>query len=359
MRVPRSLGLSLLLALAPIALGAQSVALKPDHPSRYVVQRGDTLWDIAGRFLRDPWLWPEIWDVNPAVRNPHLIYPGDELILSFRDGQPVLQVQRGGQPRQAPADVSPERTATGVVKLRPRVRELPLDATSIPPIPVDAIAQFLSRPGILTDQELSEAPYIVSLGPEHLIAGAGYRVYARGLPSDESVGYAVYRRGKAFRDPDRGGEILGYEALHVADARLEEHGDPASLALTTSTREVLIGDRVLPVNEKEVVTRFLPRAPSDPLDGKIIAVVDGVTQIGQHQTVVLNLGTRDGVEEGHVMAVYQLGEIVRDPFAKETVTLPNARAGVVMVFRPFERVSYALVMEAQRAMHVRDIVTNP
>lgn len=339
-----------LIALAPATLRSEPVSVRPSHPEYYVVQKGDTLWDISALFLTDPWLWPEIWEINPSIANPHLIYPGDTISLIYRDGKPVLRVARDSEP-------SPQ-----VERLHPSIRSSALREEPISSIPMDAIGPFLNRLRVVTREELDAAPYIVSLGKEHLLGGPGFKVYARRIAAQEiGTGYVVYRPGKAYRNPHDPQDILGYEALHVADATLEQTGDPATLLLTQGSREVLGGDRLLPAAMDEINHRLIPRVPATKLFGEIISVVDGVTQIGQHQIVVLSIGTRDGVESGHVLAVYQRGQKVRDAYGKrhDEVMLPDERAGALLVFRPFDRVSYALVMSAVRAMHVGDIVKNP
>ena len=393
-----------LFAITVVALPAQAetVTLKAGHPDRYVVKKGDTLWDISGRFLDKPWRWPEIWQANPRIQNPDLIYPGDELVLSYEGGQPVLRARRNAHP---------------TVRLSPRVRVVRGASRAIPTIPVEAISQFLSRPRVVGEHELDRAPYIMSLGKEALIGRAGRRVYARGIHAKVGTQYTVLRRGGPYLDPtaDNGkGEVLGYEALHIADAVLTRAGDPATLVLSRTTREVLAGDRVVPVGESAIESNFMPRPPAQAVSGRIISVVDGVTQIGQYQVVVLNLGRRDGIEAGNVMAVYQKGAQVVDRFAQppeaerspteprieldaakqggvegfaraanalvvavqtgakklvdsidpqpkpyQLVSLPDERAGTIMVFRPYERISYALVMKSSRAIHVLDTVTSP
>lgn len=360
---------------------AETLALAPNHPDRYVVVKGDTLWDISGRFLRDPWRWPEIWRENPQIRNPDLIYPGDVVLLEYRDGKPVLKLQRGGRP---------------LVKLSPRVRSLERSA-AIPTIPIDVVGQFLSSSRVLEEGTLESAPYVVSVGKEHLVGGLRSRIYARGVPAEGSEAhFGVYRQGKPYQEGEDG-EVLGYEAQHVADVVLERTGDPATLLVTRSTREILNGDRLLPMDQDLVREPYMPHAPDKPMQGSIVSVVDGVTQIGRLQVVVLDLGKEKGAKEGQVLAVYQRGETIRDKvktedpedvtpaepvvfgwsldrdldivgkqvailFNKnrgEEVTLPDERAGVVMIFRTFEKVSYALVMESTRAMHLYDKVTNP
>lgn len=343
---------SLLVAVPVMASSAQaepqdanassSVALNPSHPDEYTVVKGDTLWDISARFLSKPWLWPEVWYANPQIQNPHLIYPGDVISLVYVDGRPQLRLRRGGSD-----------------KLSPQVRSTPLDA-AIPTIPIDAIQQFLNHSRVVSQQEIDAAPYIVESADEHLITGAGDRVYVRGLTSAETNAFSVYRRGQVYRDPDSN-EELGVEALFIGDANLQRFGDPSTLQLVRTTREAVIGDRLFPVDADEIQRNFQPHAPAD-MHGRIIAVVDGVTQIGQHQVVVLNRGTRDGMEVGHVLAISQAGSTVADKVSGkrgDTVTLPDERAGVLMVFRCFERVSYALIMSATRPIHVLDKVDNP
>lgn len=339
------LGLVLALLMSP-ALIADTVALQPDHPDRYVVKKGDTLWDISSVFLQDPWRWPEIWHVNPQIENPHLIYPGDVIALVFgADGTPQLQLLRGRQ----------------TVKLSPKVRSTPL-REAIPPIPMDAIAQFLDNSrAVLTQEELDRAPYIVESMDSHLIAGTGDRIYVRSVPDRSSTRYNVYRPGIAYIRPGTE-EVLGYEALYVGDATLQRVGDPATLELSRTVRETLIGDRLLPVGEEEIQQNFYPHPPAKDVDGQILKVIDGVSQIGQFQVVVIDLGTEDGMEQGNVLAVFQRGDNIRDVVAKKAdqrVKLPDERSGLIMVFRPFEKVSYALVMSATRAIHINDAARNP
>lgn len=330
--------------LFTVGASAEPVALNPSHPDRYVVIKGDTLWDISAKFLEKPWLWPEIWQVNPQIENPHLIYPGDTVLLSYSDGQPRLTVRRGAQ----------------TVKLSPRVRETPINQ-AIPTIPIDAIQQFLSQPRVLGKGELDDAPYIVAFADEHIIGGAGVRAYVRAIEASENPGYVVIRPGKAYEDPDSG-EILGYEGIYVGDASLERSGDPATVSLFRTEREAIVGDRLIPASEDTVSLSFQPRSPASEVRGRIISVLDGISQIGQYQVVVLSRGARDGLEPGHVLAIDQAGERVPDPVTRNTrdsVRLPDEEAGLLIVFRSFERVSFALVLEAKRAIHLLDVVRNP
>ena len=344
----------LLLMVAAITAGpssADTLALNPDAPQRYVVVKGDTLWDISARFLRDPWLWPEIWYVNPEISNPHLIYPGDIVLLTYdKDGKPVLKVQRGG--------------TSNDIKLSPEVRATPLHS-AIPTIPLDSIRQFLNRPRVVTKEEFDKAPYIIAFQDRHLVAAEANKAYVRGAEAlVVGKGYGIYRLGDAYRNPgSKEGDILGYETTQVADGRIDKLGDPASLLLTHSYRETLLGDRLFEMDTHEFDQNFMPHAPANPVSGKIIAVVDGVSRIGQYQVVVLNLGTNQGMEAGHVLSIHQAGETITDPIRpkkrNEQVTLPDEYAGLLMVFRAFEKVSYALIMEAERDIKIFDSVTQP
>lgn len=329
---------------------------KPDYPERYVVKKGDTLWDIAGRFLNDPWLWPQVWHINPEIRNPHLIYPGDVVVL-YRDadGKPYLTLEGSGG-MVPPRDVE-------TVKLSPRPRYEPIEK-AIPTIRRAVIAPFLQRPRVVTEEELEDSPYIVSSYEGHLISGTGNRIYARDI-QDESIGrYDVVRPGRIYRDP-RTGEVLGYEVIQLAEARVirGESGpdDVATLNIMQAQQEVLNGDLLLPVEQQKLDFNFFPRSPRKEIEGEIIAVHNGLSQIGQYNVVVLNKGARDGLEPGHVLAIYQDGGTARDPdsWFGFHVDLPDERAGILMVFRTYEKVSYALVMEAYRSLHVNDKVANP
>ena len=351
------------LLLSGLQAIADTVTLNPDHPDRYTVVKGDTLWGISARFLRDPWQWPSIWNVNPDIENPHLIFPGDVILLKMVDGQPVLTLERGNSkaPRQ------PMKTADGlkVVKLSPKVRTLSLKEDAIPVIPNSAIKQFLKYPRIISKRELEDSGYIVA-GEEHaLISGSDDKIYARGIEPNEQNVYDILRQGKTYTHGSGwGSEFLGYEMLRIADANVIRYDDPSTLIVKEANREVLIGDRLLPVTEeREMSMNYMPHAPEKPVNGSIIAVLDGVSRIGQYNTVVIDLGEHDQLEPGNVLAIYRAGETIKDTvndrWLKQNVTLPDERAGTLMVIRAFDRVSYALVMEANKDMKVGDSVTNP
>jgi len=324
---------------------ADEIVLKKTHPTNYVVKRGDTLWDIASRFLRDPWRWPDIWHVNPQIRNPHLIYPGDEVVLTYKDGKPQLVLRRANS----------SQDNLRVVKLSPTMRTRPL-RRAVPTIPIDAIQQFLSRPDIMTEETLNASPYVLSFQDEHLISGAGNVLYARGLVPGSNTRYSLVRTGKTYTD---NGQVLGVEAVYIGEAMVNKFGDPSTLTITESKRESLLGDRLVPAVSQKLEYNFTPHAPRGQVNGKIISVVDGVSRIGQYQIVVINKGLEDGMEKGHVMAVQQKGKEMSDPIKGDKVILPDEQAGYILVFRPFNKVSYALVMKASREIRLMDLVTNP
>ncbi|MDH5218592.1 MAG: LysM peptidoglycan-binding domain-containing protein [Gammaproteobacteria bacterium] len=332
---------------------AEDIVLKQSHPTNYKIKKGDTLWDIASRFLRDPWRWPDIWYVNPQIRNPHLIYPGDEVVLTFKDGKPRLELRRSS----SDADLR-------VVKLGPEVRKEQL-TRPIPTIPINAIQQFLSSPKVMSRSELDGLPHIASSYDARLIAGTGDKAYVRNLIPGEATRYTIVRPGMEYRDsPREGKKALGHEALHVGEAVVKQYGDPATIEITDAKREVLIGDRLIPATAQRLDYSFLPHAPEKQVRGQIIAVVDGVSRIGQYQVVVINRGTANGLEKGHVLAVYQSGIQVRDRinsslFGGEKITLPDEKTGHLMLFRTFEKVSYGLIMQATRDMRLYDMVVNP
>ncbi|WP_203299155.1 LysM peptidoglycan-binding domain-containing protein [Marinobacter sediminum] len=335
----------LLYALAAFTLLFTSWAhaapeLRSDHPERYTVVKGDTLWDISGRFLNNPWYWPEIWHVNPQVKNPHLIYPGDRLALVYIDGKPrVTKV-----------------ASSDVVKLSPQIRSEAID-TPIPAIPLDAISSFLTDTRIVTPAELNAAPYVLEGEDGRIITGAGDRVYARGDKPADKVG--IFRRTKEFVDPESG-EFLGLEARSIGAGNVTaENGDVLTLRLTKSNQEIRIGDRLLTSVNRPIATSFVPSAPEQDVEGQMIAVDGGVSQIGQYDVVTINRGERDGLEPGNVMSVLKSGNMVRDPVTGETIELPSERAGLMMIFQAYEKMSYGLVLQATRPLSVGDKVTNP
>jgi len=331
---------------------ADEIVLKSQHPTNYVIKDGDTLWDIASRFLRDPWRWPDIWSVNPQIKNPHLIYPGDEVVLTFKDGKPQLVLKR--------ANTTQDNLRT--VKLSPTIRKRQL-SKAVPTIPIDAIQQFLSRPSILSEEALENLPYILKIRDDRIISGAGDVVYARGIIPGSTTQYSIVRAGTEYVDVVDGDElVIGQEAMYIGEAKINKIGDPSTLTIIQSKREALVGDRLVPSVPQNLEYNFVPHAPNTLVNGKIISVVEGVSRIGQYQIVVVNKGSENGMEKGHVMSIFRTGETIDDDFnqtGEDEVTLPSEHSGYLLLFRVFNKVSYALVMKASREIRILDRVTNP
>jgi len=321
------------------ALSQDRTPLAEGAPDEYVVQVGDTLWDIAATFLNDPWYWPEIWYVNPEIENPHLIYPGDVLGLVYIDGAPRVTNVRGSSYR-----------------LSPEARVTPLDE-AISSVPYDSISAFLSTGVVLQEDQVEELPYIVAAKGEHLIAAAGNTVYVRGTSAEPGSRFNIVHVGEKLVDPDDN-HLIGYHGVLIGEGTLRRSGDPGAFAITMSKREAKQGDLLIPASV-EIPMNFFPKAPSSTIDGRIIHVVDGVTQIGQYQVVVLNRGMNDGLAVGDVLTAFQAGEVVRDKVAGGSVRLPEEDAGTIMIFKSYDEISYGLVMEATQAIHVLDHVRNP
>lgn len=321
---------------------AEEPQLNPDYPLEHTVIKGDTLWDISNTFLSNPWMWPEIWHVNPQISNPHLIYPGDVVRLVYLDGAPRLVVDSSNR----------------VVKLSPQVRASDI-STAIPSIPLDHINKFLSRSRVTTAEALEVAPHVVSGEAKRLVLGEGDRIYARGVFEGDISRYGIYRRGQDYIDPDTG-ELLGVEAMDIGTGRMRAlEGEIATLLMTRTTEEVRAGDRLLIEEGRSIDARFFPSAPEGEVNATIIAVEGGVTQVGNMDVVVINRGEREGMAVGNVLAVYKRGGVIRDRVKQDMVTLPDERAGLVMVFRTFDKLSLGLVLEADRPLAIKDLVRNP
>ncbi len=340
--------------------------VKVNHPRQYVVQKGDTLWDIASLFLKDPWFWPEIWYQNPQVQNPHLIFPGDILTLIYVDGEPRVVVEKPGQPVTLPQGmetvsvVSDDMGALPVRKLSPTIRSRPIES-SIDTIPGDAIRQFLSKPRVISKDELRDAPYILGSDDQHLILGEGNSVYVRGEIDKERVRYTVVREGDKLVDPESK-EVLGYEAIYAGEVLINTYGDPATGELAFTEREVLYGDRLLPTDKSKIDNIYFPRLPDRDINGQIIHLPDALFGIAKLQVAVVNKGSRDGLESGNLLAIYSRGMTVYDHYnrgKKVNLDLPDVRSGVMMIFRTFDSVSYGLVLESTRVIHENDMVRTP
>jgi LysM domain-containing protein len=373
--------------------------LQADAPDQYTVVKGDTLWGLAGRFLKDPWKWPQIWNMNrEQIRDPHWIYPGDVIRLDRTGAYPSLSLGGPGGTAQAGiggADVA----ASNVVKYDPRVRVEPLQ-TSIPTIPGSVIGPFLTQPLVIESNALDNAPTILALEERRVIVSEGNSLYADRIGANDGVNWQVFRPGSTYRDPETG-EILGFEARYLGDARVRRYGDPSTataLDITKSREEINRGDRLAPARETSFIS-YMPRSPSKQLKGIIMSVDGGVSEVGQYQVITINRGSRDGIESGHVLATYRRGGIIGGneatsslldtvmlrgwdsrpvpvvpdpPYAAQStdtkaapdsragpLNIPDERNGLVIVFRVFEKMSYAMIMRSSKPIYVGDVVQTP
>jgi hypothetical protein len=327
--------------------------LRSGAPKNYVVKRGDTLWAIANMFLRDPWLWPEIWYVNPQIQNPHRIYPGDSVHIALaQDGRTELQIVRG--------------SLSSTARLEPLLRSQPLES-AIATIPYSVISAFLERPGVLSRNEVKAAPYVMALRGEHDVAGTGDEIYIKKLDGETGAHYSVMHVDEPLRDPDSGRQ-LGYMAIFTGTAQLTRPGSVAKATLTQAGRETLQGDVLVP-EEGLITSDFLPHPPSRPVAGKVIAVVEGEELAGQYDVVALNRGSRDGLDRGTVLTADEIQAKSLDLCARiedqstclihVNRALPSEPNGTLLVFKTNEHMSYALILTDATPIHVYDRVRNP
>ena len=374
------------------SVNAAGVEFQSNMPDRYVVVPGDTLWDLASRFLKDPWRWPEIWGLNQEeIKNPHKIYPGDLIVLERTPDGSRLRLIRG--------EIMVER-------LSPLVRLEKFEAEAIPSIPVAAIEPFLSQPLVIDKNGLENAPMVLGVSDNRVVLSKGDLVYAKDMPKDKGSSWQIFRPGKTLIDPGpdsnltyasrlkeyllltnrdndaylfdewgRSGELLGYEAIYLGDAKVEKFDDVSTISIVRSVQEIFQGDRLV-LAPPPVFTNYAPHAPDKDIKGRIISVYGGVTEIGQGSIVVLSKGTHDGLEIGNVLAIYstnqsqtsdglhvvsrslEIGSLIGSS-KREVVELPEERAGLVFVFRVFEKVSYALVMQTTQPIRILDAVQTP
>lgn len=372
-------------------LNAQVIALKEGHPDRHVVVKGDTLWWISARFLKDPWLWPKVWQLNRSqIKNPHLIYPGDVIVLDLSSGQPQLKLLRQ------------------TITLEPGVVVEPLDQAAISTIPLNVITPFLSQPLIIEKDQLAESPRIIAGPDNRVVLSTGTRVYINEIEEDADLNWFIYRPGDSLIDPDSK-EVLGVEATYLGDLRVKKFGKPATAEVVKAKEEIFVKDRLVPSGD-EVITNFTPRAPETQINGRLLKIYGGLAEAGPESIVSINRGSQDGVEIGHVLAISRYGRIIKDPeptkadkekaskaeanakpklkelnfdvssgedgktivnFEKEKkesapialepgyVKLPDERVGLMMVFRVFDRISYGLVMQANEPINTLDSIHNP
>jgi hypothetical protein len=332
-------------------------AVRADAPNVYVVKKGDTLWHISKRYLKDAWRWPELWAANPQVKNPHLIYPGDRLLLCSIGGRSVVGIDAGdgcdGIIRRM------GETPAGEGKLSPRVRVEPLDV-AVPAIPLSEIRGWLTNARVVDYKTLKEAPYVLSAKDKRVITSIGDVIYVRGGNLQVGDRFGVYREGERYADPETN-ETLGYEARQVAAGLvIDRNEDITSIRLTDSyQQEVRDGDRILPEENANLPVIFYPTSAKAIENGRLIRVMDSIDTAAARSVVAINRGTREGLQAGQVVAVYRRGSVVVDPKMKDKVRLPSEKAGLAMIFRSFDKMSYAYVLEADVPIKVGDEIRPP
>lgn len=375
--------ISLILLITPAltAVAAQPAAMQDSAPERYTVQKGDTLWAISGRYLKEPWRWPELWKMNQEqLKNPHLIYPGDVIVLDRSNGEPRLSLVQ-----------------LDTAKLEPKVRSEPSARSAVPSILPSVIEPFLSKPLVVGVDELDTAPKIVATADDRVTIGPGDRAFVQGLDKNKGDQWQIFRRGDPLVDPENN-QILGYEAIYLGEARVRQHGNVATVEVIRSVQEIFRDDRLLPLGKQSPVFAYVPQQPKVPVKGRIISTYGGLQETGPLSIVTLSKGSKDGLQVGTVLAVERSqttarysqrtaplfgrsglsGSDASRTYYSETIPprdtllergeaitnqdiaqLPDQRYGLVMVFRTFDRASFALVMEASRPVTVSDYVTNP
>jgi LysM domain len=324
--------------------------MKPDAPERYVVVRGDTLWSIAQRYTDSPWRWPELWNLNKDdIKNPHRIYPGNVIVLDRTKGRLAL--------------------SSDTVKLSPHVRAESTAQGAIPSIPSSIIEPFLTRPLVIEADGLDKAPTIVATTGNRINLENGDRAFAKGIgDASQDSRWLVYRRGNPLIDPDSN-TTLGYEAIYLGSARVIKAGDPAVIELSSVYREVGVGDKLIAAGRPEIPT-YAPHAPAGTVRGRIISIYGDsttVSEAGNQSIIAINQGRNQGLDIGSVLALYRSGATVAKEArssSKESknaplLTLPDERYGIAFVFRVFDRVSYALVMNISMPVNKLDLVQNP
>ena len=353
---------------------ADTVQLQENAPDRHVVVKGDTLWDISEKFLKDPWRWPQVWQLNKdQIKNPHLIYPGDVVVLTMENGQPRLSLE---------AEAGAGSGARNVVKLSPQVRGEPIviQESGIPSIPLKAIQAMLAKGGVADPADLEKAPRILGSSDARVMFGTGDTAYA-GKGEGETVDWRIVRLGQPLKSPDNPGQVLAYELIQVGTARTVKPGDPQLVRILSADQEILERDRLLP-DWRNDVPHYVPHSPDKPMSAKVVAALGGPIYAGTYMTLVLDKGAQDGLEAGHVLALYRAGRSVADPkclraekiaflaggrgSAKDCTpneqdksALPDTRVGLGFVYRIFDKVSYALVMKSTEPVTVGDVARNP
>jgi|SRR5882672_1827894 len=350
-----------------VALAQGDLQVKDTAPDRYVVQKGDTLWSISSKFLRDQWRWPEIWRMNQEqIRNPHNISPGDVLVLDRSVSPPQLRLGEAGTGGAGGGGGAAQPLSDAdSVKLVPRAYTSSLADRAIPAIPPRAIEPFLTQPLLIEEGGLDRAPRIMATEENRVNLGSGNVAYVTGFGQSDNEIWQVYRAGQPLVDPDSR-RTLGYEAVYLGTARVTRPGEPATVEILSSKKEISAGDRLIPA-PPPVIPQYIPHAPASKVDGRIIALYDALaTSSGGRDSIIsINRGRREGLEPGHVLAIYRnvvvhdQRDYLRSRDSSPAIRLPPERYGLVFIFRAFNSVSYGLVMESTRPVQGGDIVQNP
>lgn len=321
-----------------------SPLLKDNYPKEYVVQKGDTIYEIAAKYLNEPWQWRKIWRDNPQIKNPKRLYPGTVLTLNYYDGKPHLTV-----------------TQNGTYKLSPQSRPRPAEM-AIPTIPLRDIKPFLNRSQIFDENELANAGYVVDFMGEHLRGSQDEQIYVKNLQYFEKSGlsYAIYRPAGIYKNPKNPHLCLGYKATFIGDAQVIKPGNPAILELTQITEGVRITDRVILNSKGDFSLYFDPKAPKHYIKGDLIDIFDGLDRVASNQVVVLDQGKNAELVPGDVIAIWKPAHIIPDPLDKENlITIPKEKIGEAMIFKSFSYASFALVVNATRSIKAGDEFTSP
>lgn len=371
--------ISLICIILPILAYADELVVRENAPDRHVVVKGDTLWDISHKFFKDPWKWPQIWGLNKdTIKDPHWIYPGNVVYLDLASktlhfGERPVTTSTGANttPALIPdltslAETVSETKAEAplnnktssdskIQKLSPKVRVIDADHDAVASIPASIIGPFLDKPLVIEENELANAPLLIGSIENRALLSFGDIAFAVGLPADKGQLWQAYRPGKAFIDPDTD-EILGYEATYLGDATVQKFDEISTLRITKSVLDIIRGDNFIQ-SSVGLANNYIPRSPATNIKAKVISVYGGVDQAGQNSIITINKGQRDGLENGHVLALYKESELSK--FRGETYKLPALRFGLAFVFRTFDKVSYALVMQVQRSVQVLDSLETP
>ena len=338
---------ALILAVTAVcASAADPLQLVDNPPDRHVVVKGDTLWGISGKFLKQPWRWPEIWQMNKEqIKNPHWIYPGDVVMLDMSSGSPRLKLGK-------------KVGAGGTGKAQPTVYSTPVQQV-IPSIPANAIEPFISQPLVIEDSELNTGVKIVAMQEDRMLVGTGDTFYASGIPDTSVEKWHIFRKGKPLKDPATG-KVLAYEAFFLGNAKLVKPGEPALLRISLAKEEIARGDRLVAAPEPQIIS-YVPHRPEQEVSARVLGIYGGLREGGANSVVALNVGKKDAMEIGHVVALYRKRvSLDVDESGRRTETpVPEERYGLAFVFRVFDGICYALVVESSKAVIVGDSAKNP